>query len=57
MYTARIEAAEEIQLLLPDDQPVRELDGRTVMLVGLGLLLITFPLYGFRLFAGADPAD
>ena len=46
MYSAKIRAAEEIQLLLPDDPFERDLDGRAVALLAVGLLLIAFPVYG-----------
>ena len=49
MYTARIEAAEEIQLLLPDNQPARELEVNAMALLGLGLLAIAIPACWLRL--------
>jgi len=47
MYGWRIEAAEEIQLLLPDDPPGPNHKG--LMLVGLAVLAVALPCYGLRL--------
>lgn len=53
MYVGKIEAAEEIQLLLPDNQPEPEQKGRGGMLLGIGFLMIAIPYWGFRLLGGA----
>ena len=52
MYNARIAAAEEIQLLLPDNQPVRDLEVNAMALLGIGLLLIAIPACCFRFMSG-----
>ena len=51
MYQARIAAAEEIQLLLPDDAYGSQ-GHLPVMLLGLGILLVTAPFWAARLMEG-----
>jgi hypothetical protein len=56
MYNARLQAAEEIQMLLPDHQPGRDLPVNAVTLVGIGLLLIAIPACCFRFLSARTPA-
>ena len=56
MYTARIETAEEIQLLLPDNQPAPGLEVNAVTMLGLGLLLVAIPAACFRLMKARTSA-
>ena len=49
MYRGRIEAAEEIQLLLPENQP--EPAKSAGLLLGLGVLLVALPVCGLSLRA------
>lgn len=55
MYT-RIEAAEEIQLLLPDNQPGRELEVSAMTVLGLGLLVLAIPACWLGLRGERTPA-
>jgi hypothetical protein len=59
MHVGRIEAAEEIQLLLPENQPEAE-HGAGALAVGAALLLIALPCWGLasalRRAHGADGA-
>lgn len=47
MHSGTIAAAEEIQLLLPEDAPVLE-PGRGRVALGLALLLLAIPALGLR---------
>ena len=53
MYHGKIEAAEEIQLLLPEDSPEPETKGRGAMLLGIGFLLVAIPYWSVRLLGSA----
>lgn len=57
MFSARMEAAEEIQLLLPDNQPGPRLDSRSVLLLGIGVLLIAIPVCGLGLLGKGTAAS
>ena len=48
MYHARIAAAEEIQLLLPDNLPDAD-DHRPILLFGIGIFLVSLPFWSSRL--------
>jgi hypothetical protein len=56
MYHGRLHAAEEIQLLLPENQVVEQ-DARPLMLFGIGLLLVTLPLWSARLLESRTPGE
>lgn len=56
MYTASIAAAEEIQLLLPDNQPEGATQVGVATLLGLGLLAIAIPTCWLRLRSDRAPA-
>lgn len=49
MHMGKIEAAEEIQLLLPENQPEQSRAGVSSVLVGLGFLIIAVPYWTVRL--------
>ena len=53
MYVGKIEAAEEIQLLLPENQPEPEADGKGAVILGIGFLIVALPYWGLRLFGEA----
>ena len=53
MYVGKIEAAEEIQLLLPENQPEPENIGKGAAILGIGFLIVALPYWGLRLFGEA----
>jgi hypothetical protein len=55
MQVGRFAAAEEIQLLLPENQPGPEGTGKAALIVGLGVLLVALPFCGMRLFTASRP--
>jgi hypothetical protein len=55
MLISRIEAAEEIQLLLPEHLPEAGEAIRFPLIVAAAMLAIAIPLCGLRLMASAPP--
>jgi hypothetical protein len=55
MHMGRIEAAEEIQLLLPENQPEADQDGN-VLLIGAALLLLALPCWALGTVLRRPPA-
>ena len=53
MYVGKIEAAEEIQLLLPENQPDPAPEGKGAMILGISFLIVALPYWGLRLFGEA----
>lgn len=53
MHMGKIEAAEEIQLLLPENEPAPETRGRGSMLLGIAVLIVALPYWTIRLIGGA----
>lgn len=49
----KIEAAEEIQLLLPENQPEPRKVGAGSILLGLGFLIVAIPYWTMRLVGSA----
>lgn len=49
----KIEAAEEIQLLLPENQPEPRKPSLGSILLGLGFLIVAIPYWTVRLVGGA----
>lgn len=49
-------AAEEIQLLLPENQPEQDGAGRAALVLGLGILLVALPFCGMRLLNASRPS-
>lgn len=53
MHMGKIEAAKEIQLLLPENEPTPEPRGRGNLLLGIAVLIIALPYWTVRLVGGA----
>jgi len=53
MFHGKIEAAEEIQMLLPENQPGPEPLAGGAMMLGLACVALALPLVGLRVFGNS----